>query len=207
MKKSILIIVIAICALSIDCFSQTFEINPYGGYVFPTRFNMNHGYARISDNANYGGSFSVNLRRDFDIEFNYSRQDTRVELNSSLVPYQVMPTSLNYWTIGSNKVFEISDNFAPFVGLAIGGLYIFPKESYNSFWLFDVNAKGGVKIFVNKYIGFRLEANLQMPIEGFGLNFYFSPGGGSGSGVDFNSTSVQFGFNGGLIFRFGRDLD
>jgi hypothetical protein len=207
MKKTLVLFIALFGIYFTDSFSQTFEINPFGGYVFPTRFNMNHGYARVEDNVNYGGNFSVNLRRDFDIEFNYSRQDTRVELNSSLVPFQVFPVSLNYWTIGSNKVFEITDNLVPFVGLAVGGLYIFPKESFNSLWLFDVNAKGGVKLFVNKYIGFRLEANLQIPVEGLGLNFYFSPGGGSGTGVDFNSTTVQFGFNGGLVFRFGRDLD
>lgn len=207
MKKIIILFFVIVSFQFTNSFSQTIEINPFGGYVFPTRYNMYYGYARIMGNANYGGNISLNLRRDFDIEFGYNRQDTKIELNTSLAPYQVFPVSLNYWTFTSYKSFEVTDNFNPYVGLGVGGLLIFPKQDFNSIWLLNICAKGGVKFFMNKYIGLRVEACLQMPIEGMGLNFYFSSGGGSGSGVDFNATTVQFGFNGGLIFRFGRDLD
>jgi opacity protein-like surface antigen len=207
MKKTLLLIFVLFSVQFTDCFSQSIEINPFGGYVFPTRFNMSHGYARIVGNANYGANVSLNLKRNFNIEVGYNRQDTKVELNSSQVPYQVLPISMNYWTFCSYKDFQVTDVFDPYIGLGVGGLLIYPKQDYNSFWLFNISAKGGVKIFMNKRVGVKLEACLQMPIEGMGLNFYFSPGGGSGTGVDFNSTTVQFGFNGGLVFRLGRDID
>ena len=205
MKKSLVLIFVLFSVQFTDCYSQSIEINPFGGYVFPTRFNISSGYARIVGNANYGINVSLNLRRNFNIEVGYNRQDTKVELNAG--SYQDFPISMNYWTFTSYKDFQITDVFDPYVGLGVGGLLIYPKQNYNSFWLFNVSAKGGVKIFMNKHVGVKLEACLQMPIEGLGLNFYFSPGSGSGTGVDLNSTAVQFGFNGGLVFRLGRDLD
>jgi hypothetical protein len=62
---------------------------------------------------------------------------------------------------------------------------------------------GGVKIYLNDRIGIRLQTQLMMPLQYGGFSFYYGSGGG-GSNMYVNSTIVEFGFTGGLIFRVGR---
>jgi len=51
-----------------------------------------------------------------------------------------------------------------------------------------------------------LQAQIYVPMQAAGYTFYFG-GGGYSSGVSVYSTMIQFGFTGGLIFRFGHPAD
>lgn len=184
--------------------AQTVEITPFGGYVFPARWNASNGSLYFFGNAQYGGILGVSMSRVVDIEFMYNRIDTKASPEAIGYSNDDVPLSENYYMIGATKNFRVSNTVSPFLGMSLGGLYLAPKTSaYYSYWFFAMGVNGGAKIYFNKFIGIRLQAQLLMPVQSGGFSFYYGTGGG-GSTVYLNSTLFDFGFTGGLIFRIGK---
>lgn len=206
MKQRLLLLVAAIFA-AIFVQAQTFEITPMGGYVFASKMSGADGYVRFKDNAIYGGMFSIGVSRSFDIDLIYNRIDTKAEVNLVNFPYYESSLSINYMNIGFTKNFRINNTVCPFFGFSMGACLMAPKNEYNyDYWFFDFGLSGGAKIYFNKWLGLRLQAQMNVPMQAAGYTFYFG-GGGYSSGVSVYSTMVQFGFTGGLIFRFGHVPD
>jgi len=203
MKKTLILLLLAVGGPLI-AWAQHAEITPFGGYVFPARWYAGSGSLYFNGNAQYGGIASLGISRVVDISFIYNRIDTKV--SPDIVGYTLGETGVseNYYLLGVTKNFRINDILSPFASMNIGGVYMDPKSSaYYSYWFFAVGFDAGVKVYFSKVVGLRLQAQLMMPVQSGGFTFYFSPGG-SGSSVYLNSTLVDFGFTGGLIFRIGK---
>ena len=183
--------------------AQTVEITPFGGYVFPTRWNAANGSLYFDGNAMYGGSISFGISRVVDIDFTYTRIDTKVTAESyGFGAFDEVPVSENYYMLGFTKNFRVNQIVSPFVGFNIGGVYLAPKESgYYSYWFAAVGLDAGVKVYFSKRVGFMGQMQLNMPVQYGGFTFYYG-----GAGVYVNSTLIDFGFTGGLVFRLGRVL-
>jgi hypothetical protein len=184
--------------------AQNIEITPFGGYVFPARWNASNGSLYLDGNAQYGGMISIGMSRVVDVEFMYNRIDTKA--TPEVIGYNIdnIPLSQNYYMIGINKNFRVNEIVAPYAGMSLGGVYFAPKESgYYNYWFFAMGLDAGVKVYFSKVVGLRLQAQLLMPIQGGGFSFYYGSGGG-GSNVYVTSTLFDFGFTGGLIFRLGK---
>ncbi len=203
MKRTLLTLLILFSALYLAR-AQRVEITPFGGYVFPARWNASNGSLYFYGNAQYGGILDIGMSRVVDIELMYNRIDTKASSEAIGYPYDDVPLSENYYMVGVTKNFRINPTVSPFLGMSLGGLYLAPKTSqYYSYWFFAMGVNGGAKIYFNKFVGIRLQAQLLMPVQSGGFSFYYGTGGG-GSTVYLNSTLFDFGFTGGLIFRIGR---
>ena len=206
MKKLLLIIAAGILPLLIQA-QRTVEVTPFGGYVFASRMSGADVYVRFLDNAQYGGMMSIAVSRVFDVDLIYNRIDTRAQVNLYNYPYEEDKLSINYMNIGFTKNFRVNPTVSPFVGFSMGACLMAPKSgnSYD-YWFFDLGLSGGAKIYFAKHFGLRLQAQMYVPMQAAGYTFYFG-GGGYSSGVSVYSTMIQFGFTGGLIFRFGHPAD
>lgn len=185
--------------------AQTVEITPFGGYVFPARWSAANGSLYFNGNAQYGGSISLGVSRVVDVDFTYNRIDTEIqpEVAGYYTTIDEVPLSLNYYMIGFTKNFRVNPVVSPFLGFNMGGVYMAPKETgYYNYWFFALGADAGVKVYFSKHVGFMAQMQLMMPVQYGGFTFYY----GGGSGVYMSSTLVDFGFTGGLVFRFGRGL-
>lgn len=203
MKRTLLTLLILFSALYL-AHAQRVEITPFGGYVFPARWNASNGSLYFYGNAQYGGILDIGMSRVVDIELMYNRIDTKASSEAIGYPYDDVPLSENYYMVGVTKNFRVNPTVSPFLGMSLGGLYLAPKTSqYYSYWFFAMGVNGGAKIYFNKFVGIRLQAQLLMPVQSGGFSFYYGTGGG-GSTVYLNSTLFDFGFTGGLIFRIGR---
>lgn len=180
-----------------------FEITPFGGYVFPARWNAVDGSVYFHGNAQYGGMFSVGFSRVMDVDFTYNRIDTKADIDTYGYATGHTDVSENFYLLGVTKNFRVSPVVSPFAGFKMGGVYMAPKDSrLYSYWFFAMGADAGVKVYFSKVVGLKLSAQLLMPVQGGGFTFYYGSAGGGG-GAYVTSTLFDFGFNGGLIFRIG----
>lgn len=203
MKKLFLSFSVVVLLLQGNLVAQRNEICLFGGYTFPVRASIYQGSAYVVGSANYGLMVDIGLPLLYDFEVMYKRMDTRVTLRTTSTPYDNLPVSINYLQFGGLKAFDVGpDAVRPFVGLNLGLAAFAPKRDYYDVWFFSVGASLGSKFYVNDFLGFRVQASLDMPIQGVGADFIIGPGG-SGGGLDLYTTIVQFQFNGGLLFRFG----
>jgi len=206
MKKYIILLAAIIC-LPFILKSQTVEITPFGGYVFPGTLNADGGSVYFRGNGQYGGMVSIGVSRVIDVDLIYNRIDTKADVNiynwNYSYNYDVVPVSINYMHIGFTKNFRINQVVSPFVGFSLGSCLVYPKADYQSAWFFSMGITGGAKIYFSKRVGIRLQAQALAPIQGSGF-YMFAGSGGSGGGVSVYSTLVQFGFTGGIIFRLGK---
>ncbi|HPS51017.1 MAG TPA: hypothetical protein PK892_09970, partial [Bacteroidales bacterium] len=76
MKRTLLTLLILFFALYLAQ-AQRVEITPFGGYVFPTRWNASNGSLYFYGNAQYGGILDIGMSRVVDIELMYNRIDTK----------------------------------------------------------------------------------------------------------------------------------
>ncbi|MEI7982362.1 MAG: hypothetical protein WCI71_11970 [Bacteroidota bacterium] len=185
--------------------AQGLEITPFAGYVFPARWHAANGSFYFNGNAQYGGIISLGISRVMDFNFTYNRIDTKAtpEVVGSVYAFDEVALSQNYYMVGLTKNFRVNQTVSPFASFSLGGVYFAPKSSgYYSYWFFAMGIDAGAKIYFNKFIGLRLQAQLMMPVQGGGFTLYY--GGGSGSSVYLTGTLLDFGFTGGLIFRIGK---
>ncbi|MEI6433250.1 MAG: hypothetical protein WCP32_00295 [Bacteroidota bacterium] len=204
MKRNSLLITVMFF-ISTVIIAQAVEVTPFGGYVFPGTMNANGGEIRFNGNAQYGGMISIAVSRVMDVDLIYNRSDTKADVNSyNIIGGNIwqVPLSINYMHVGFTKNFRINQMVSPFVGLNLGASLFYPKENYQEEWFFSMGLNGGAKFYLSKRVGFRLQAQAFMPIQGSGFSF-FAGSGGSGGGVSVYSSLFQFGFTGGLIFRLG----
>ncbi|MCX6247400.1 MAG: hypothetical protein NTW10_06680 [Bacteroidetes bacterium] len=209
MKKLLTFFAVLIC-IPFILKSQSVEVTPFGGYVFPGTLNADGGDVRFLGNAQYGGMISIGVSRVMDVDLIYNRIDTKADVNiyswNNSYNYDQVPLSINYMMIGFTKNFRVNPTVSPFIGFNLGATLFYPKEDagkqYQEAWFFAMGMNGGAKVYFSKRVGLRLQAQLLLPVQGAGF-YMFAGTGGSGGGVSVYSTLVQFGFTGGLIFRLG----
>lgn len=195
---------LALCLSSISqSRAQSVEITPFYGYTLRSTFDVYGGSMRVYGGSTYGGTLTYNINPGYGIEFLYSRQSTEADVYSIYLDARNEPVSVVYTMLGGLKQFPVSEQVIPFVGLNVGAAGLIPQRSrYDEGWRFAVGVKAGTKLMFSDIIGLRLQAAMNMPIQGFGSSFFVGTGG-SGISLDSYSSIFQFTFSGGLVFHLG----
>ncbi|MHA4812280.1 OmpA family protein [Flavitalea flava] len=213
MKKTGIILVLALLVTA-GSFAQTsVEFIPTVGYTFASRDNYYDSYSRINDGLNLGASLKFNLTRSFGLEILYSHMNTQ----SGLYEYGYRgdklagsDLKLDYILLGGVQSFGIQNSpVRPFIGGFLGAAILTPGEEagYNgsSDTKFAVGVQLGTNIYMTPRLGLQLKAQVLSPVDVASGGLYFS-NIGSGAGVSTYSSIYQFSLNAGLIMGLGNLL-
>ncbi|MFD2203418.1 hypothetical protein [Shivajiella indica] len=182
--------------------AQTFEINPFSGYTFPSTFDITGGTAKLEGNANFGISFGYITPNDVtEFEFSYTYFGTNANASSVyLVEEENSRARLHFVMAGVNRLLTVSEKVTFFGGVKLGASNLaFPDGENQSSTKFTVGVQAGMRYYLSDRIGFRMQGNLLMPIVSEGGSLWWSPS--SGTGISGWSPIVPFSLNGGLIIR------
>lgn len=147
-----------------DAGAQKIELTAFGGYRIGGAFNASSGSEaaamvnelQIKDDFNFGGIFGVGLSKTLMFEVLYDRQNTEIQRNNSEsnIEETIFLTSVDYYHFG--LVFhKESTTLQPFFGLTFGATRFGPEKEYEGSYRGSGGIIGGIKIFVNEYLGFR----------------------------------------------------
>ena len=185
------------------------EICLFGGYTLPSQMDVQQygtespEAANFNGNAQYGLEISVGVAKNFDFNVQYRRLTTLVDVNTP-IQKQAGPVRMNqnYMLFGTNYNFRVNQTISPYIGISLGGLDLVPAKTYfRSVWYFALGTQGGVKFYVSKRIGFRLQADLYYSVHAIKASFLYSDDVYNNIPVDAMSNMLQVGFSGGLIIR------
>lgn len=186
------------------------EICLFGGYTLPSQMDVlqqsgttSLNAANFNGNAQYGLEISVGVAKNVDFNFQYRRLVTLVDVNTP-IQKQAGPVRMNqnYMLLGTNYNFRVNKTISPYAGISLGGLNLVPADTYfRSVWYFALETQGGVKFYVSKRIGFRLQADLCYSVHAIKASFLYSDDVYHNIPVDAMSNMLQVGFSGGLIIR------
>lgn len=206
MKKILLFVLVIM--FPVFMFAQrSFEIAPFAGYMFGGGVKYYEGKLKLDDGMNYGISILTPLHSLVDIEFNYTRMDSKASFSPYFgFPLQYRETNLatNYFQIGGvSKFYSQNTQLTPFGSVSIGATWFSPSDgSFRDVWRFSATVGLGAKYMFSERFGIMIRGRLLMPMYFGGIGMYFGTGG---SGVSVNSVvaPLQGDFNGGLIIKVG----
>ena len=141
--------------------SPRFELTPFAGYQSGETFSDQTTGTRLKlESAPSAGLiFGMNVAPDIQLEFLYSRA------TSSLSPEGGGPVAtdikVEYLHAGAIYASSSGGRVVPFFGGTVGATRLSPEEpGLDSDTNFSVGLVGGVKLFVTKHVGLRLEARV-----------------------------------------------
>jgi hypothetical protein len=184
--------------------AQGVYLTGFGGYTFQDK---TFGYSAdvvVSDGAAYGGVLSfrpASNKVSLDLTYSWQGADFNVtDYSSSLNRNYTVPGSVNYIMIGGSHSPDFTAKVAPYGGMMLGAAIISPQENYDDVWRFAVGGKLGAILHFNERVGFMIQTQLMIPVQGFGIGVGCS-GSGCGTGVSTTSSFTQFGFTGGIELK------
>ncbi|MCT4673180.1 MAG: porin family protein [Prolixibacteraceae bacterium] len=187
--------------------SPSFEITPLIGFQLGGKIKFIQGRLDINDDMMYGGAISMPLDEYGDVEFAYTRMDSRANFRStSDLRSGSFNLSVDYFQLGYLRYTQ-KGNLRPY-GLISAGATLFNSKSDNvdDTMTFSMTLGGGIKYYISDNLGIRLQGRLLLPMyfDGAGLMIGFN-GSGSYSSVGVSSSQflVQGDFSFGLVYRFG----
>ncbi|GMQ29472.1 outer membrane beta-barrel protein [Algoriphagus confluentis] len=215
MKKLTLSLLFAV--LSMAAMAQEIRLNTYAGYVFDdgvdSYFSSSSYYeGTINGGFQWGAGLEYRLPNGKGIELQYLRQDTQAPMiyqDGGILGGQLQRTTFdlaaNWIMVNGNNYFVVNDKVEPYFGAGIGVVIsnVENPDNRNSqnFTKFAWALRGGSNFWLAEKVGIKIQASLMSAVQGAGGGFYFGTGG-VGTGVSTYSTIYQFGFEGGLVFRF-----
>jgi hypothetical protein len=217
MKKTTILLFLFF--VSSATFAQEFRLNTYAAYVFDDRFDSYYSSSSyyngtVKGGFQWGGGLEVKLPqggRAF--ELLYLRQDTNApttyqdggilggqiqNANFNLALNWIMLNGINYFPVNNEK---IEPYFGAGIGMVIANVENPKNGNTQNATKFAWNLKLGTNIWASEKVGLKLQAGLLSAVQGAGGGLYFGTGG-VGAGISTYSTMYQFGFEGGLVFRF-----
>ena len=214
--KKITILIIMVLTFQLG-FSQEVRLNTYAGYVFDDRvdsyFSSSSYYeGTINGGFQWGAGLEYRLPNGKGIELQYLRQDTQAPMvyqDGGILGGQLQRTTFdlanNWIMLNGNNYFVVNDKVEPYFGAGIGVVIsnVENPDNRNSqnFTKFAWALRGGSNFWLAEKVGLKVQASLMSAVQGAGGGIYFGTGG-VGTGVSTYSTIFQFGFEGGLVFRF-----
>ena len=220
MKKLItmIFVVMMFAAFHGTAHSQKVNLNAYSFYTLDDKIEATDGYSYFNGTIKAGLLWGFGLEfmpvPDYGVELAYFRQDTDVPTEwytgavSGIATTETFKLGGNYILLGGTRYFRIPKSpVEPFLGLMMGvGIMENKEPKYNgesSVTKFAWQLKGGVNIMASKNVGIKLQIHMLSAVQSVGGGLYLGTGG-SGYGVTTNSSMLQMGFGGGLVFRFGK---
>jgi len=215
MKKITMLFVLALAAGT--AFSQELRVNTYAGYVFDDKVDSYYSSTSYYEGKILGGfrwgagiEYQLpNTTKAFELQ--YLRQDTTAPvtyLDSGFgadVKNTTYDQSTNWIMLNGTNYFPVSEVAEPYfgfgIGMAIFDTYNPDNKNENGATKFAWALRGGSNFWFSEKVGLKVQASLMSAVQGAGGGLYFGTGG-AGAGVSTYSTMYQFGFDGGLVFRF-----
>ena len=212
-KKITFSLVIAMLLFS-NTVAQKLEITPFYGYQFAGKVSGYYGDLNIRDASMYGLMLDVNVKPGMQVEFYYSRSDTRADFVEYRGPtYKLTDMSINYFQLGFLRTVKKIDNIEMYGIGSLGATLFSPsgdpydetpeKYYFEDWWFFALTVGGGSKIWLSEKIGIRLEGRLMMPITWAGGGFMVGSGGG-GFYLGGGSAILQASLTAGIMIRLGK---
>lgn len=216
MKK--LTLILAMAFLSITAMAQEVRLNTYAGYVFDDKvdnYYSSNSYfeGKIMGGFRWGAGLEYQLpatTKAFELQYlNQSTTAPITYLDAGIGGGQIQQTEFdlveNWIMLNGTNYFPVNETVEPFFGFGIG-MVIFDLTNPDNgksdgATKFAWGLRGGSNFWVSEKVGVRIQASLLSAVQGAGGGLYFGTGG-AGAGVSTYSTMYQFGFDGGLVFRF-----
>jgi hypothetical protein len=185
--------------------AQTVEIVPFGGYRLAGSFEVSSepGSFEVKDAAAWGGSVTVKLAEDGELEALFARQHTRLTSEGLFTSQPRFPLTMEIYHLGGNYLFGVDGaRLRPYVGLGVGATRLVPGlDELENETRFSASVAGGLKAYVGAHLGLRLEVRgFATAIESDRDVFCrgFGPCRVRTTGSDLSQVEAR----GGLIFRF-----
>jgi hypothetical protein len=146
---------------------QVVEITPVAGLRFgggfstagiePTDPAVDY---QLEDAAAFGVHLGFRVARDGEVEFLYSRQRTSLARDGLFSGEPLFDLALETWQAGGNYLFAEEDaRLRPYIGLGLGITRLLPEPAdLRDETRFCATAAAGVKIWLGRHLGLRLEA-------------------------------------------------
>jgi len=203
-----LILFVVLISFPATSFAQRFEATPYYGFMFAGKLDLVKGEMNIKDNPNYGIilNFELDRRRGLYLELSYDRLDTRAtfkEYGGFADEKELFDLFTEYYQLGALYNKQLSQKASGF-GFFTGGVARFSPitTEYGDDYRFAITMGGGVKYFITKSIGIRLQGRLKMPMFFSGGGVYIGSGG-SGFYMGSGTVLLQMDLLAGLVIRLG----
>jgi len=213
MKK---IIVLLLSVMSLSCFAQHntdessgIEISGFYGYRFGGKvdvfYGLDLGYLKINDNATYGIDVSYNLKNRFNLNLQWSRQDTDMDFYSyrEIGVESLGDVAVEYFMISAlSDVGTAAGSVVPFGGAGIGMVVATPdNRTLEAAYRFAFTLQGGVKISLSDRVGLKLRGALLAPMQWGSGGIFCGSGSGCQVGVGASTTILQGEFSGGVVVK------
>lgn len=191
--------------------AQTVEITPLVGYRVGGALSIAAGTGsppsvveyELKDSASFGVHLGFRVAEDGEIEFLYSRQDTRLQTGGLFTGEPLFDLALETWQAGGNYLFgEEGSRLRPYIGVGLGVTRLLPGPApLQDETRFSASFAGGLKVWLGRHLGLRLEARGFFTVLESDTDTFCASGEGclvhaSGSDID------QGEFRAGLVLRF-----
>ena len=179
---------------------KRFEIGGSYGAQFGGPVHTEEGDVRFANGPNLGFSLAVAVRPNAWVEVSYSRQDTTVDflpLAGESVP--LFDALVEFFQFGG--VYEAGGQVSPYALATVGLATMRPgADGTEDEVKFAAALGGGLKIYLARRLGLRLQGRLLFPVLSAGGAFLVGPSGGY---VIVTSSVLVWGdLSAGLFFRF-----
>lgn len=196
--KKLALLFVGVIAFAGASYAQM-EISPMAGYTFGQRFHN----ARIGEGMSWGLSAAYPIHRFASLELSYMGQQGEAESTHD-GRRKHMDLMSSYVLLGLVKNMPVSQKVSLFGGFGAGLAIYSPRlEEYQSATKMGVGLKAGAKIWLTNSLGIVLQANAHFPVTSVDADVWWTYGGGPDAGLSTSVPFTQFGFSGGLVYRFG----
>jgi Outer membrane protein beta-barrel domain len=148
--------------------SQTLEITPLVGYRVGGGFATTVGADpdagtldyEVGDAASFGVHLGIRVAEDGEIELLYARQNTLLGTDALFTGAPLFDLALETWQFGGNYLFsEDGSRVRPYIGAGLGITRLLPEPTgLQDETRFSASFGAGVKVWLGRYVGLRLEA-------------------------------------------------
>ena len=132
-SKLYLVILVFIASFFVyhpDVSAQKLEITPFYGYMFAGKVTGYSGDLNVRDNGMYGLMLDLSIHPEMQIEFYYSRSDTRIDFVEFRGPtYKLTDASVNYFQVGVLRNVKKIDKITVFGMGTLGATLFSPSGS------------------------------------------------------------------------------
>ena len=144
-----------------------FDLTPLLGYRTSITFTGQPGIEGVTPRVvleaspSYGFAFGVRLDEEDLIEFRWARQNTHTQVEGAIVVPSTQHATLDQFhgDFTHEYIFEQwHGRTRAFVMASVGGTHVSGSADTSSFTRFSFGIGGGFKIFPNRHIGFRIQA-------------------------------------------------
>ena len=182
--------------------AQKFEVTPFIGYRIGGGFqdSVTNVDLEINDSESYGIVLGMNMTSETQVEFMYSHQTSELKPKGLFSPASLTGLDIDHFHIGGSYIFNPKQKFRPFVQGGVGLSHINPdRAGLSSETRFSFGIGGGLKYYLTKHIGLRLDGRALGMLLNNNSSIFCS--GGCTIEVQ-GDTLWQFEANLGIIFAF-----